>query len=225
MQYRIFLIEDDPVIARTVRDYLTRLGYTAAVGENFTDLAPEFSAFAPQLVLLDLSLPYHSGYHWCRVFREMSQVPIVFLSSAGDSLNIVTAMELGADDYIAKPFDLEVLGAKVQAILRRTYAYARPADLLDCGGGVVLDLSAGALRTPAGAVELTKNELRILQTLLSRRGRTVPREDLMTALWATDCFVDENTLTVNVARLRKKLEAAGLPGLIHTRKGEGYLIP
>ncbi|WP_294499326.1 response regulator transcription factor [uncultured Gemmiger sp.] len=225
MQYRIFLIEDDPVIARTVRDYLTRLGYTAAVGENFADLAPEFSAFAPQLVLLDLSLPYHSGYHWCRVFREMSQVPIVFLSSAGDSLNIVTAMELGADDYIAKPFDLEVLGAKVQAILRRTYAYARPADLLDCGGGVVLDLSAGALRTPAGAVELTKNELRILQTLLSRRGRTVPREDLMTALWATDCFVDENTLTVNVARLRKKLEAAGLPGLIHTRKGEGYLIP
>ena len=225
MQYRIFLIEDDPVIARTVRDYLTRLGYTAAVGENFTDLAPEFSAFAPQLVLLDLSLPYHSGYHWCRVFREMSQVPIVFLSSAGDSLNIVTAMELGADDYIAKPFDLEVLGAKVQAILRRTYAYARPADLLDCGGGVVLDLSAGALRTPAGAVELTKNELRILQTLLSRRGRTVPREDLMTALWATDCFVDENTLAVNVARLRKKLEAAGLPGLIHTRKGEGYLIP
>ena len=225
MQYRIFLIEDDPVIARTVRDYLTRLGYTAAVGENFTDLAPEFSAFAPQLVLLDLSLPYHNGYHWCRVFREMSQVPIVFLSSAGDSLNIVTAMELGADDYIAKPFDLEVLGAKVQAILRRTYAYARPADLLDCGGGVVLDLSAGALRTPAGAVELTKNELRILQTLLSRRGRTVPREDLMTALWATDCFVDENTLTVNVARLRKKLEAAGLPGLIHTRKGEGYLIP
>ncbi len=225
MQYRIFLIEDDPVIARTVRDYLTRLGYTAAVGENFTDLAPEFSAFAPQLVLLDLSLPYHSGYHWCRVFREMSQVPIVFLSSAGDSLNIVTAMELGADDYIAKPFDLEVLGAKVQAILRRTYAYARPTNLLDCGGGVVLDLSAGALRTPAGAVELTKNELRILQTLLSRRGRTVPREDLMTALWATDCFVDENTLTVNVARLRKKLEAAGLPGLIHTRKGEGYLIP
>ena len=225
MQYRIFLIEDDPVIARTVRDYLTRLGYTAAVGENFTDLAPEFSAFAPQLVLLDLSLPYHSGYHWCRVFREMSQVPIVFLSSAGDSLNIVTAMELGADDYIAKPFDLEVLGAKVQAILRRTYAYARPADLLDCGGGVVLDLSAGALRTPAGAVELTKNELRILQTLLSRRGRTVPREDLMTALWATACVAGENTLPVNVARLRKKLEAAGLPGLIHTRKGEGYLIP
>ena len=224
MQYRIFLVEDDPVISRTVKDYLTRLGYLVAQGENLADLTPEFTAFAPQLVLLDLSLPYHNGYHWCRVFRELSQLPIVFLSSAADNLNIVTAMELGADDYIPKPFDLEVLGAKVQALLRRAYAYGRPADLVDCGGGVVLDLGSGVLKTASGPVELTRNELRILQTLLTRRGRTVPREDLMTALWATDCFVDENTLTVNVARLRKKLEAAGLPGLIRTRKGEGYCI-
>ena len=187
-------------------------------------LKPEFAAFDPQLVLLDLSLPYRNGYHWCRVFRELSPVPIVFLSSAADNLNIVTAMDLGADDYIAKPFDLEVLAAKVQAILRRAYAYARPADLVDCGGGVMLDLGAGALKSEAGTVELTKNELRILQTLLAQRGRTVPRDALMTALWATDCFVDENTLTVNVARLRKKLETAGLPGLIRTKKGEGYCI-
>ena len=224
MQYRIFLVEDDPVISRTVKDYLTRLGYLVAQGQNLADLTPEFTAFAPQLVLLDLSLPYHNGYHWCRVFRELSQLPIVFLSSAADNLNIVTAMDLGADDYIPKPFDLEVLGAKVQALLRRAYAYGRPADLVDCGGGVVLDLGSGVLKTASGPVELTRNELRILQTLLTRRGRTVPREDLMTALWATDCFVDENTLTVNVARLRKKLEAAGLPGLIRTRKGEGYCI-
>lgn len=224
MQYRIFFVEDDPVISRTVKDYLTRLGYLVAQGQNLADLTPEFTAFAPQLVLLDLSLPYHNGYHWCRVFRELSQLPIVFLSSAADNLNIVTAMELGADDYIPKPFDLEVLGAKVQALLRRAYAYGRPADLVDCGGGVVLDLGSGVLKTASGPVELTRNELRILQTLLTRRGRTVPREDLMTALWATDCFVDENTLTVNVARLRKKLETAGLPGLIRTRKGEGYCI-
>ena len=224
MQYRIFLVEDDPVISRTVKDYLTRLGYLVAQGQNLADLTPEFTAFAPQLVLLDLSLPYHNGYHWCRIFRELSQLPIVFLSSAADNLNIVTAMELGADDYIPKPFDLEVLGAKVQALLRRAYAYGRPADLVDCGGGVVLDLGSGVLKTASGPVELTRNELRILQTLLTRRGRTVPREDLMTALWATDCFVDENTLTVNVARLRKKLETAGLPGLIRTRKGEGYCI-
>lgn len=225
MSYRIFVIEDDPIIARTVREYLEQLGYTVALGQQFSDLAPEFAAFGPQLVLLDLSLPYHNGYHWCRVFRELSQVPIVFLSSAGDNLNIVTAMELGADDYIPKPFDLEVLGAKVQAILRRAYAYAKPADLVDCGSGVMLDLGAGVLRGSDTTVELTRNELRILQTLLARRGRTVPREDLMTALWATDCFVDENTLTVNVARLRKKLESAGLPGFVRTRKGEGYLVP
>ena len=225
MSYRIFVIEDDPVIARTVREYLEQLGYTVALGQQFSDLAPEFAAFGPQLVLLDLSLPYHNGYHWCRVFRELSQVPIVFLSSAADNLNIVTAMELGADDYIPKPFDLEVLGAKVQAILRRAYAYAKPADLVDCGTGVMLDLGTGVLRSADAAVELTRNELRILQTLLARRGRTVPREDLMTALWATDCFVDENTLTVNVARLRKKLESAGLPGFVRTRKGEGYLAP
>ena len=224
MQYRIFLVEDDPVISRTVKDYLTRLGYLVAQGQNLADLTPEFTAFAPQLVLLDLSLPYHNGYHWCRVFRELSQLPIVFLSSAADNLNIVTAMELGADDYLPKPIDLEVLGAKVQALLRRAYAYGRPADLVDCGGGVVLDLGSGVLKTASGPVELTRNELRILQTLLTRRGRTVPREDLMTALWATDCFVDENTLTVNGARLRKKLETAGLPGLIRTRKGEGYCI-
>ena len=225
MSYRIFVIEDDPVIARTVREYLEQLGYTVALGQQFADLAPEFAAFGPQLVLLDLSLPYHNGYHWCRVFRELSQVPIVFLSSAADNLNIVTAMELGADDYIPKPFDLEVLGAKVQAILRRAYAYAKPADLADCGSGVMLDLGAGVLRGADTTVELTRNELRILQTLLAHRGRTVPREDLMTALWATDCFVDENTLTVNVARLRKKLESAGLPEFVRTRKGEGYLVP
>ena len=185
---------------------------------------PEFTAFAPQLVLLDLSLPFYNGYHWCRTLRQLSKVPIVFLSSAADGLNMVTAMDLGADDYIAKPFDLTVLTAKVQAILRRTYAYTKPASLLECDGAV-LDLGTGCLKQGENSVELTKNELRILQTLLEQRGNTVTREALMTALWATDCFVDENTLTVNVGRLRKKLEAAGLSGLIQTKKGVGYCIP
>ena len=223
--YRILIVEDDPVIARSAARILTDRGYTAAVAEDLTDILPQFRAFDPQLVILDLSLPYHNGYHWCRRLREVTDVPIVFLSSAADNLNIVTAMDLGADDYIPKPFDLEILAAKVQAILRRAYAYAKPADLVDCGGGAVLDLGTGVVKNGELSVELTKNELRILQTLLARRGHTVSRDTLMTALWATDCFVDENTLTVNVGRLRKKLEAAGLPGLIHTRKGEGYCIP
>lgn len=221
--YRILIVEDDETIARGIARVLADRGYTPAAVRNLQDILPEFRAFDPQLVILDLSLPYHNGYHWCRRLRELSDLPILFLSSAADSLNQVTAMDLGADDYLAKPFDAELLAARVQALLRRTYAYRRAADLLDCGG-VPLDLSAGVLRTESGPVTLTRNELRILQALLERRGQVVRREDLMTALWATDCYVDENTLTVNVGRLRKKLEAAGLPGLIRTVKGEGYCI-
>lgn len=222
--YRILIVEDDQSLARSIARVLADRGYTPAVAEDLTDILPRFRAFDPQLVILDLSLPYHNGYHWCRRLREMSDLPILFLSSAADSLNQVTAMDLGADDYLAKPVDAELLGARVQALLRRAYAYRRAPELADCGG-VPLDLGAGVLRADTGPVALTRNELRILQALLERRGRVVRREDLMTALWATDCYIDENTLTVNVARLRKKLEAAGVPGLIRTVKGEGYCIP
>lgn len=222
--YRILIVEDDRSLARSIARVLADRDYTPAVAEDLTDILPQFRAFDPQLVILDLSLPYHNGYHWCRRLREVSDLPILFLSSAADSLNQVTAMDLGADDYMAKPVDAELLGARVQALLRRAYAYRRAPELADCGG-VPLDLGAGVLRTDTGPVALTRNELRILQTLLERRGKVVRREDLMTALWATDCYIDENTLTVNVARLRKRLEAAGVPGLIRTVKGEGYCIP
>lgn len=222
--YRIFIVEDDESIARSVEKLLTGRGYTVAVAGDLTDILPQFRAFDPQLVILDLSLPYRNGYHWCRRLRELSDLPILILSSAADNLNQVTAMDLGADDFIAKPFDAELLTARVQALLRRAYAYRRAPETADCGG-VPLDLSAGVLRADSGPVTLTRNELRILQALLERRGQVVRRDELMTALWATDCYVDENTLTVNVARLRKKLEAAGVPGLIRTMKGEGYCIP
>ena len=222
--YRILIVEDDQSLARSIARVLADRGFDPAVAEDLTDILPRFRAFDPQLVILDLSLPYHNGYHWCRRLREVSDLPILFLSSAADSLNQVTAMDLGADDYIAKPFDAELLGARVQALLRRAYAYRRAPELADCGG-VPLDLGAGVLRADTGPVTLTRNELRILQALLERRGKVVRREDLMTALWATDCYIDENTLTVNVARLRKRLEAAGVPGLIRTVKGEGYCIP
>ena len=222
--YRILIVEDDQSLARSIARVLADRGFDPAVAEDLTDILPRFRAFDPQLVILDLSLPYHNGYHWCRRLREVSDLPILFLSSAADSLNQVTAMDLGADDYIAKPFDAELLGARVQALLRRAYAYRRAPELADCGG-MPLDLGAGVLRADTGPVTLTRNELRILQALLERRGKVVRREDLMTALWATDCYIDENTLTVNVARLRKRLEAAGVPGLIRTVKGEGYCIP
>ena len=221
--YRIFMVEDDEVIAGAVARHLEGWGYTVRCAREFDRVLQEFAAFDPQLVLLDISLPFFNGYHWCQEIRKVSKVPILFLTSAGDSVNTVMAMQLGGDDLLAKPFDLQVLSAKVQAILRRAYDFGPPAHLLQCGGAV-LNLSDGTLTVAGQRVELTRNEFRILQMLLERKGQTVSREALMTRLWESDSFVDENTLTVNVGRLRRKLEAAGLPELIRTRKGEGYLV-
>ena len=199
------------------------LGLHRPLRQAFDRVLQEFAAFDPQLVLLDISLPFFNGYHWCQEIRKVSRVPILFLTSAGDSVNTVMAMQLGGDDLLSKPFDLQVLSAKVQAMLRRAYDFGPPARLLQCGGAV-LNVSDGTLTVGGQRVELTRNEFRILQMLLERKGQTVSREALMTRLWESDSFVDENTLTVNVGRLRRKLEAAGLPELIRTRKGEGYLV-
>lgn len=219
--YRIFLVEDDEVIAGAVKRHLEGWGYTVRCAQAFDRVLQEFAAFDPQLVLLDISLPFFNGYHWCQEIRKVSKVPILFLTSAGDSVNTVMAMQLGGDDLLAKPFDLQVLSAKVQAMLRRAYDFGPAAHLLSCGGAV-LNVSDGTLTVDGQRLELTRNEFRILQMLLERKGQTVSREALMTRLWESDSFVDENTLTVNVGRLRRKLEAAGLPDLIRTRKGEGY---
>lgn len=221
--YRIFIVEDDPVIARVVSQALTHWGYEVRAAENFQDVAREAASWGPQLVLLDISLPYYNGYHWCEELRKLSKVPVIFLSSAADNMNIVMAMNMGGDDFIAKPFDLNVLIAKVQALLRRTYDFGAPSHLLPCAGGM-LDLESSVLRMGETEVPLTRNEARILQSLAEQRGRTVSRSELMTRLWESDSFVDENTLTVNIARLRKKLEAAGAGDAIHTRKGEGYWL-
>ena len=219
--YRIFLVEDDEVIAGAVKRHLEGWGYTVRCAQAFDRVLQEFAAFDPQLVLLDISLPFFNGYHWCQEIRKVSKVPILFLTSAGDSVNTVMAMQLGGDDLLAKPFDLQVLSAKVQAMLRRAYDFGPAAHLLSCGGAV-LNVSDGTLTVDGQRLELTRNEFRILQMLLERKGQTVSREALMTRLWESDSFVDENTLTVNVGRLRRKLGAAGLPDLIRTRKGEGY---
>ena len=221
--YRIFLVEDDEVIAGAVARYLKGWGYTVRCAREFDRVLQEFTDFDPQLVLLDISLPFFNGYHWCQEIRKVSKVPILFLTSAGDSVNTVMAMQLGGDDLLSKPFDLQVLSAKVQAMLRRAYDFGPPQHLLRCGGAV-LNVSDGTLTANRQRVELTRNEFRILQMLLERKGQTVSREALMTRLWESDSFVDENTLTVNVGRLRRKLETAGLPDLIRTRKGEGYLV-
>lgn len=221
--YRIMIVEDDAVIARVLGDHFAQWGYTVHCVQDFEHVLDEADAFSPQLILLDISLPFFNGFHWCTELRKHSSVPIIFLSSASDHMNAVMAMQMGGDDFIAKPFDLNVLTAKVQALLRLSYDFSAAPHLLSCGGAV-LNTDDGTLLCGEERVELTRNEYKILRLLMEHRGHTVSRDDIMTALWASDNFVDENTLSVNVNRLRKKLEGAGLPDFIHTRKGVGYLV-
>ena len=221
--YRIFLVGDDSVIAGEMKRVIDSWGFETKCAEDFRSVLEEFSAFDPHLVLLDLALPFYNGYHWCTEIRRTSSVPILFISSAADNMSMVMAMNMGADDFIAKPFDLNVLMAKVQALLRRTYDFGGSSRLIQ-HKGAVLNLDEGSLSVEDRKLELTKNEFRILQVLMENRGKTVSRETLMQRLWETDCFVDENTLTVNVARLRRKLESCGLAGFILTKKGQGYMV-
>lgn len=220
--FRIFLVEDDPQISGVLVRQLSAWDYEVRAAEDYRRVTEEFRAFSPHLVLLDIGLPYRNGYHWCEEIRKISQVPIVFLSSASDNLNIVTAMTLGADDFIAKPFDLTVLHAKLLALLRRAYDFSGTPALT--ARGATLRASDASLVYAGSRLPLSRNEYGILQMLMERRGQIVSREALMERLWETDSFVDENTLSVNVNRLRKKLDAFGLSGLIETRKGLGYII-
>lgn len=221
--YRIFIVEDDIGIAQAIASCAAAWDLDARYAGNFHEIMAEFADYEPHLVLLDISLPFFNGYHWCTRIREISSVPIIFISSASDNMNIVMAMNMGADDFISKPFDREVLMAKIHALLRRSYDYAPSAPILE-HRGALLNIGDATLVYDGQSIPLTKNEYRILLTLMKNKGKVVSREKLMEALWQTDSFVDENTLTVNVNRLRKKLEGAGLVDFIETRFGVGYLI-
>ena len=220
---KIFIVEDDPVIASAVSEHIASWGCEPRIARNFQNIVQEFVEFDPQLVLLDVGLPFYNGYHWCSEIRRFSSVPIIFVSSASDNMNIVMAINMGADDFIAKPFDLNVLTAKVQAMLRRTYDLGGQTRLLQ-HRDAVLNTDDSTLTYHGERVELTKNEYRILQVLMENKGKTVSRDVLMQRLWESDSFVDENTLSVNVARLRKKLDGAGLENFIATKKGMGYIV-
>lgn len=221
--YRIFLVEDDETIARLIKKHLEKWEYEVSTVQDFGNVLGEFAVCDPQLVLLDIRLPFYNGYHWCTQIRQVSKVPIIFLSSVSDNMNIVMAMNMGADDFIPKPFDLEVLTAKVQALLRRSYDFAGSSSMLE-HKGMLLNLSDATILYQEQKVELTKNELKILQTLIENKTQVVTREMLMTRLWESDMYVDENTLSVNVNRLRKKLTSIGLEDSILTKKGIGYQI-
>ncbi len=220
--YKILIIEDDMVIAEQLSEQLRRWNYEACCVTNFMAVTEQFLAFDPHLILLDISLPAYNGYYWCTEIRKCSKVPIIFISSADDNMNIVMAINMGGDDFVAKPFDTTVLTAKIQALLRRTYSFQGQMNVLEYGGAI-LNLNDATLTYGHLKIDLTKNEFRILQLLLENAGKAVSREALMTRLWESDSFVDDNTLTVNVTRLRRKLEEAGLRGWIRTKKGFGYL--
>lgn len=221
--YRIFIVEDDSGIAAAIKQQAEKWDFTVRCAENLRNIMPEFAEFDPQLVLMDVALPFFNGYYWCKQIRTVSNVPVIFLSSASENMNIVMAMNMGADDFIAKPFDLDVLTAKVQALLRRTYDFAAPEPALT-HRGARLQPGDQSLIVNGTALPLSKNEYRILWTLLKSKGTIVSREKLMEALWQTDSFVDENTLSVNVTRLRRKLDSVGLTGFITTKIGCGYLV-
>ena len=221
--YKILIVEDDQTIAQTLAMHLEKWNYKTKTTEDLKNVLQEFLAFEPELVILDIMLPFFNGYHWCSEIRKISNVPVIFISSASDNMNIIMAMNMGADDFIPKPVDLNVMIAKIQAVLRRTYDRSNQVPVLECGGAV-LNLNDTTLNWNDQKIELTRNEFRILKTLMENRGKIVSRDTLMTRLWEDDCYVEENTLTVNVTRLRKKLEQAGLKDFITTRVGHGYLI-
>lgn len=221
--YKLLIVEDDAVIAKTIQRHMESWGYEAVCVENFQEVLSLFIAENPQLVLMDISLPFYNGYHWCDEIRKISKIPIIFISSASDNMNIVMAVNMGGDDFVAKPFDLYVLQAKIQALLRRTYDFGGDSKLLE-HKGMIFDMGKGLVTYAEKKVELTRNEIGILQILLEQKGRIVTRDKMMERLWESDSFIDDNTLTVNVARLRKKLEEIGIRDMVKTRKGIGYVV-
>ena len=219
--HKILLVEDDEVIRQQVKKILEQWEYEVVLVEDFMEVLSLFVKEEPHLVLMDIGLPLFNGYHWCQEIRKVSKVPIMFLSSRDQAMDIVMAINMGGDDFVTKPFDQNVLLAKIQGLLRRSYEFGKDQSLLEYMG-VILNLKAMDLVYQGEVVSLTKNEFQILQVLFERSGNIVSREDLMKELWNSDFFSDDNTLSVNVARLRKKLEAVGLKDFIETKKGVGY---
>ena len=221
--YRILIIEDDDIIAKNIATHFKRWNYETMQIIDFKNIMEEFLKFDPQLVLLDIGLPFYNGFYWCQEIRKISKVPILFLSSMNDNMNIVMAMNMGGDEFIEKPFDLNVLTAKVHALLRRSYSFQGNGNVLEYEG-MILNLNDASFSYKEKNVSLTKNEFRILQMLMENAEKIIARDDIIARLWESDEFIDDNTLTVNVARLRKKIENAGMDNWIRTKKGIGYYL-
>ncbi|MCW6700481.1 response regulator transcription factor [Anaerococcus sp. NML200537] len=221
--FKILIVDDSQIIASSLKKDFEKWGYEVVLVENFERVFDLFKEENPSLVVMDIGLPYFDGYHWTRKIRDISNVPIIFLSSKEDTMNKIMAMEMGADDFVTKPFEVELLTAKVKALLRRTYDYKQGSDKLE-KGGLILDLKSMQASFEGKSIDLSKNEFKILETLMVNDGKVISRDKLMTALWSTDIFIDDNTLTVNISRLRKSLESLGVKDFIKTKVGKGYYV-
>ena len=222
-KWKIFLVEDDKVIAEGIERHLEFWNYEVKIAEDFQNIFDEFKNFHPDLVLMDVTLPFYNGYHWCKIIRKNSKVPILFISAADENLNLIMAMDLGADDYLTKPFELELLQIKIRALLRRAYEYIETKNIFY--KDIRLNCDNMIISRENKEIELTKNEFKILEILLEKPGKVVNRDEIIDKIWQTDSYIDDNTLTVNVMRLRKKLEEINIFELIKTKKGVGYYVP
>lgn len=222
-KWKIFLVEDDKVISEEIKRHLNFWNYEIKIAEDFQNIFDDFKNFRPDLVLMDVSLPFYNGYHWCKIIRKNSKVPILFISAADENLNLIMAMDLGADDYLTKPFELELLQIKIRALLRRAYEYIETKNIFY--KDIRLNCDSMIISRENKEIELTKNEFKILEILLEKPGKVVNRDEIIDKIWQTDSYIDDNTLTVNVMRLRKKLEDINIFELIKTKKGVGYYVP
>ena len=221
--FKIFVVDDSKIISEKLKEELEKWGFEIILVDDFEKVIDIFKKENPDLVVMDIGLPYYDGYFWTRKIRDLSNVPIIFLSSKEDTMNKIMAMEMGADDFVSKPFDLDLLIAKIKALLRRTYDYKDNLDRLELGG-LVLDLKSMTVSFCEKSIDLSKNEFKILETLMVNKGNVVSRDKLMTSLWSTDIYIDDNTLTVNISRLRKSLAGLGVDNFIKTKQGMGYYV-
>lgn len=223
--YKILIIEDDKSLCNNIEEGIYKWGFDIASIENFENILEEFAKYKPHLVLMDINLPCFDGFYWCKKIRDISKVPIIFLSSRDSNMDIIMAVNMGGDDFVTKPFSMDILVAKIQAIIRRTYSYGEnEGQIIECDGAI-LNINDGTLTYNDKEIELTKNEFKILQLLMKNKGRIISRDRIMRVLWESEYFISENTLTVNVNRLRKKLEEIGLKDFILTKRLQGYMVP
>lgn len=222
---KIMVVEDESVIRGLIMEELKKWQFDVFGTTDFEEVFNDFESQDPQLVLLDINLPVFDGYYWCQKIREVSKVPIIFISSRNTNMDMIMAMNMGADDFVTKPFEIDVLIAKINALLRRSYNYAEGSSETLAHNGLVLNIDNSTMELNGETIDLSKNEYRLLYILMKNNGKILSREKLLRALWDDERFVDDNTLTVNINRLRRKIEQAGMKGYIETKVGQGYIVP